>query len=89
MASINPFDNIDQRLQHIEDKLQKLVDKPDPIPPTSDKFLTTEQVREVLSVSRVTLWNWEKAGILRSFRFGNLKRYRLSDIEKLGKGGDQ
>ena len=85
MASINPFDVLDQRLQVIEDTLQKLVDKPDPEPPFTEKYLTTEEVCESLKVSRVTLWNWQKNGILKSIRIGNLKRYRLSDIESLGK----
>ncbi len=84
MATQNPFDVIDRRLQNIEDSLQQLVNKPDPEPPTSEKYLTTEQVCEILSVSRVTLWNWGKSGILSSFRAGNLKRYRLSDIENMG-----
>ena len=89
MTSKNPFDEIDHRLQDIEAKLQHLVEKPEPLPPDTQKFLTTEQVCDILSVSRVTLWNWEKAGILNSFRIGNLKRYKLSTIEQLGEGRQQ
>ena len=85
----NPFEVIDQRLQDIEDKLQLLVEKPDTLPPSTETYLTTEQVCEMLSVSRVTLWNWQKSGIIKSFKVGNLKRYKLSTIEKLGQEGEK
>ena len=47
------------------------------------KYLTTNQVCELLSISRITLWSWDKKGITRPHRIGNLKRYKLSDIEAL------
>lgn len=83
MAIQNPYDIIDARLQDIEDTLQKLVSKPEPELPPAEKYLTVEQLCELLNVSRVTLWNWEKSGILKSFRIGNLKRFKLSEIEAL------
>ena len=86
MATINPFDAIEERLHGIEDTLQQLINKPEPAPPDTEKYLTTEQVCKILSVSRVTLWNWEKAGILQSFRIGNLKRYKKSTIDRLAEG---
>ena len=89
MTSSNPFDEIDQRLQGIEDKLQSLVNKPESDPPPKVQFLTVEQVCEMLSVSRVSLWNWDKKGITQPVRIGNLKRYRLSEIESLGKTKDE
>ena len=89
MTSSNPFDEIDQRLQGIEDKLQSLVNKPESDPPTKVRFLTVEQVCEMLSISRVSLWNWDKKGITQPIRIGNLKRYRQSDIESLGNTRDE
>ena len=85
----NPFEEIDQRLQDIEAKLQLLVEKPDTLPPTTETYLTTDQVCEMLTVSRVTLWNWQKAGIINSFKVGNLKRYKLSSIQQLGEEGQK
>ena len=85
MAILNPFEIIDSRLQNIEDSLQQLIKKPDPKPPTEEKYLTTDQVCELWSISRVSLWNWDKKGITNPVSIGNLKRYRLSDIENLGK----
>ncbi len=52
-------------------------------PQKKEKFLTTREVCELLSISRITLWQWDKKGITRPNRVGNLKRYRASDIEKM------
>lgn len=49
----------------------------------SVKYLTIDQVADLLSVSRVTLWSWNKKGILESHRIGNLRRYKTSDIEAI------
>ncbi len=56
----------------------------------STKLITVNQVCKMLAVSRVTLWDWDKKGITDPVRLGNLKRYRLSDIEELIKntGGE-
>lgn len=81
----NPFETIDTRLQNIEAGIKELAkQKPEPKKPI-EKYLTMDETAEMLSVSRVTLWSWDKKGILESVRVGNLRRYRLSDIEKLGK----
>lgn len=77
----NPFDTIEKRLDKIEAGIMELAKAPKPEPTTREKYLTIEQVAELLSVSRVTLWHWDKKGILESVRVGNLRRYRLSDIE--------
>lgn len=62
----------------------KAFTKNQPAPPTGETYLTTDQVCEKLSISRVTLWDWDKKGITHPVRFGNLKRYRLSELEKMG-----
>jgi excisionase family DNA binding protein len=80
----NPFEAINQRLENIEENLATLANKQQPEPPKSERYLTTEQVSEMLSVSRVTLWTWAKKGILNPVKFGNLSRYKLSEIENLG-----
>jgi excisionase family DNA binding protein len=80
----NPFEAIDARLQSIEHGIKELAKQPKEEPPTREKFLTVDQVCEILSVSRVTLWSWDRKGILNPVRVGNLKRYRLSEIESLG-----
>ena len=46
-------------------------------------LLTADKVCEMLSITRITLYNWDKKGITNPVRLGNLKRYKLSDIEEL------
>jgi len=85
----NPFDVLADKLDRNFDAIQQQANKPEQILPKAEKYLTTEQVCEILSVSRVTIWNWEKTGILRSIRVGNLKRFRQSDIENFGRSSDE
>ena len=66
------------------DVVKELVAATRPAPPKNkEKYLTTSEVCELLSISRITLWSWDKKGITRPHRIGNLKRYKLSDIEAL------
>lgn len=51
-------------------------------------LLTSRQVMDILQIGRTTLWKLEKRYKIRPVQ--NLlptKRYRLSDIEKITKGG--
>lgn len=68
------------------DIAQKILKQAQKVQPQSDveTYLTTNEVCEKLSVSRVTLFNWEKKGLLMPIRMGNLKRYKLSTIESIG-----
>jgi predicted DNA-binding transcriptional regulator AlpA len=80
----NPFEEIDNRLEQIETTLQEIASKqsqPTQVP--TEKYLDTNQLCELLGISRVTAWEWGKKGMLSPIRIGNLKRYRLSDIETL------
>ena len=83
MNSYNPFEALEKKLEIIQASILELTNKPTPETKQPEKYLTVDQVAEMLSVSRVTLWSWDKKGILESYRFGNLKRYKLSDIEKM------
>lgn len=48
-----------------------------------EEYLTPQQLADILHVSLVTLWSWDKKGITRPLRIGNAKRYRRSDLEKI------
>jgi len=80
----NPFHNIDIRLGSIESTLLKIVKKGDDSVLESssilDQYIDQKRVSEILDVSTVTIWDWEKKGILKSYRIGNLKRFKLSEI---------
>jgi hypothetical protein len=76
----NPFEIIEAKLSSIETYLQKL--KPVELPPQKEeeRFLDTKQVAELYGVSSVSIWQWEKANILKSYRIGNLKRFKYSEL---------
>lgn len=49
----------------------------------ADDLLTTEEVADLLRVSRQTLWRWRKDGTLPARKVGALVRYRRSDVDAL------
>ena len=50
---------------------------------TSDHLLSIDEAAKLLSVSKMTLYRWDKNGYLKKMEIGGKRRYRLSDIEKL------
>jgi len=47
---------------------------------TEQKILTRDQVKEKLNIATGTLYNWEKAGILKPTRIGRRVYFLESDI---------
>jgi len=85
MTQHNPFTELNVKLEAIKRKLDRLADRPETPSPGVERYLTTDQFCDALNISRVTLWSWDKKGITRPVRVGNLKRYRLSDLEVLAR----
>ncbi|RFS17361.1 helix-turn-helix domain-containing protein [Emticicia sp. C21] len=79
---LNPYEVIFEKLQSIESTLVDL--KPQSISqssiPPEEKFLDVKQTAELFGVSTVSIWAWEKAQILKSYRIGNLKRFKYSEL---------
>lgn len=48
-----------------------------------DELLTEQEVRELLGVSHSTLWKWAKLDILPRIELGGMRRWRMSDVNKL------
>ena len=48
-----------------------------------EKYLSVDEVCEILHVSSNTLWRWGKSGYLVPVKVGRTPQYRLSDIENL------
>lgn len=46
----------------------------------SDELLTPEETAQLLKVSKVTVWDWDKRGILNARRIGNQVRYLRSEV---------
>ncbi len=51
-----------------------------------EKYLTTDEVCEILHVSSNTLWRWNKSQYLCSVKIGRTPMYRLSDVNNLRQG---
>lgn len=45
-----------------------------------DELLTPEETARLLKVSKVTVWDWEKRGILKKHSIGNQVRYLRSEV---------
>ena len=50
---------------------------------SSDQLLTIDEAAKLLSVSKMTLYRWDRNGILKKVEIGGKRRYRKSDIERL------
>ena len=48
--------------------------------PDPERFLDQKQVAEIFNVSTVSIWDWERKGLLKSYRIGNLKRFKYSEV---------
>jgi hypothetical protein len=46
----------------------------------SDTYIDQKRVAELLDVSGVSVWEYERKGFLKSYRIGNLKRFLLSEV---------
>lgn len=51
-------------------------------PITPPEYLTRQEVAKILKVSLVTLSDWNKKGILKPYRLGNLIRYKSEEIDQ-------
>ena len=50
------------------------------------RYLTPDDVSEMLGVSKNTLWRWEKEKYLIPFKVGRKSRYKLSDVKSILEG---
>ncbi len=51
-----------------------------PVAIEQDELLTPEETAGLLKVSKVTVWDWEKRGILKKHHIGNQVRYLRSEV---------
>lgn len=49
----------------------------------AETYPSVDKVAEMLSVSKPTLWRWEKIGYLKPVRIGGKVRYKMSEVKKL------
>ena len=48
--------------------------------PDLDRYITSKEVTEILSISAKTLWKYEREGIIPCYRVGRARRYKLKEI---------
>ena len=53
-----------------------------------EQYLTRKQTAEMLDVDLSTLWRWNNENYLCAVEVGGKRRYRLSDVEHILKGGN-
>lgn len=49
----------------------------------SKELLTISEVESMLKVSKMTLYRWDKSGVLTKIDMGGVRRYRRSEVEAL------
>ena len=79
---LNPFEVFDARLTEIQSLLVEIRHKREEPQPTdkSDTYIDQKRVAELLDVSSVSVCEYERKGLLKSYRIGNLKRFLLSEV---------
>ncbi len=55
----------------------------------TEKFLTPDDVSDLLGVSKNTLWRWEKDHYLTPVKIGRKSRYKQSDVLALMNGKEE
>lgn len=51
-------------------------------PQLQPEYLTRKEVAKILKVSLVTLTDWNKKGVLKPYRLGNLIRYKSAELDQ-------
>lgn len=82
----NPFEEIIARLDRIESMFAQVLQSPEELQ-KKEKPLTQLEACEFLGKSRVTIINWTKKGIIKSYKLGGRVYYKkwelISDLSKL------
>lgn len=50
---------------------------------SSDNLLTVDEVSKKFKVNRITVWRWERDGLLKGKKMGRRKYYASNEIEKV------
>ena len=82
--TLQPY--LDKRtLNSVRDTILSVNDsKPEPV---LDRFLSTEEIGELLHVSRVTVFRYMKAGKIQAHKLGRRNLYSVAEVMAAVKGG--
>jgi excisionase family DNA binding protein len=67
------------RFSGIEKQLTDLAANQRPLS-EPDELLTRDEVAGLLKISKVTVWEWSRKGILQPYRIGNKVRFKRSEV---------
>lgn len=79
LHNITPVEFKNELISELKEVIQDLIiesKKEKPI-----EYLTRQQVAKKLKISISTISDWNKKGILKSYRIGNLIRYKSNELE--------
>ncbi|WP_271393554.1 helix-turn-helix domain-containing protein [Aequorivita sinensis] len=77
---ITPSELKEDILKDVRAELNIIAQNFQPVQPP--EYLTRQEVAKILKVSLVTLSDWNKKGILKPYRLGNLIRYKTDELDK-------
>src|SRR5690606_13095355 len=77
---ITPSELKEDIINDVRAELNVIAQNLQPIKPA--EYLTRQEVATILKVSLVTLTDWNKKGILKPYRLGNLIRYKRAELEE-------
>lgn len=64
--------------------------EPEPaLAPVQDRFMCTEELAELLHVSRVTLFRYVRAGKIQAHKLGRRNLYSVAEVMAAVKGGNE
>lgn len=79
----NPFEAIDKKMSELEKHLldiKKLVNTP-PSEEPETKYLTRQDVADMLKIDLSSVHNWTNKSILKAYQLGGRVYYKLHEIE--------
>lgn len=53
----------------------------------SERYLSSNEVCEMLSIQNVTLWRWAKRSYIQAIKVGGKTRYKYSEVKRIAEGG--
>lgn len=56
---------------------------------TTDRLLTSAEVRNMCNICDTTLWHWQNKGILTPVKVGRKRMYKLSDVKRFLNNGSE
>ncbi len=80
LHDITPEEFKESILSDVRNELKNLSQHFKPVTPP--EYLTRQETAAILKVSLVTLSDWNKKGILKPYRLGNLIRYKRTELDE-------